>query len=226
MNHNGTALHEGDRFPSPFAKLIALGYHDGPTEGLLLSELAGEAYLFAMLDSDDMLNLRVFELSPLPSDVFAEVTAILSEWETPRWPVWVPSWRPEMNAKVDPLLKKVDRATWILTAVDLLTQIVACRRLYGPTHPVEIRDDNGDVVEVLTVSKDQIWGHVRRKLRTPEEEAAILADVERRAAEPGEGVPLYKVYEKLVTLTDDEGIKADLKRRIDILKEQDQYRIW
>ena len=30
-------LHEGRNYPSPVQKILALGYYDGPTEGVLLS---------------------------------------------------------------------------------------------------------------------------------------------------------------------------------------------
>jgi hypothetical protein len=84
--------------------------------------------------------------------------------------------------------------------------------------PVQICDAGGKVLGVYVPSVSP----VRQKERTPDEEVAFWAEIERRAADPRPGVPLHEVYEQLLTLTDDEQLKADLRQKIDILTERDR----
>ena len=44
----GPHLHEGRHFPSPVERILALGYYDGPTEGVLRCG-TGEVYRFGLL---------------------------------------------------------------------------------------------------------------------------------------------------------------------------------
>ena len=86
--------------------------------------------------------------------------------------------------------------------------------------PVQICDAGGKVLGVFVPTD----GQAPRKVRTGEQEAAYWAEVERRASDPKEGVPLREVYKRLLTLTDDESLKADLQQKIDILTERDRCR--
>ena len=90
--------------------------------------------------------------------------------------------------------------------------------LQKASEPAEIRDESGKVVGMFVPADKSI----RRKERTPEEEVAYWAEIERRAADPKPGVPLREVYKRLLTLTDDEELKADLRNKIDILTERDR----
>ncbi len=86
---------------SPFGKIVAFGYEDGPISGMIRCEKCDESYLFEMLASDidgvhDAASwdrgeeLRVYALAPLPAGTFERVVEILSAAETPSWPIWVP----------------------------------------------------------------------------------------------------------------------------------------
>ena len=82
---------------SPFSKLVALGYYDGPTAGVLQCEVCGTAYRFEMLDIDpdwdEGLDVRIFILSQLYPGVFEALIEICENFfGIPDWPVWVLMW--------------------------------------------------------------------------------------------------------------------------------------
>jgi len=77
--------------PSPFQKIVAFGYYDGPTSGVLQCADCGSAYVFEMLQWDEDQDVRVFALAPLSTATFGRVVDALSVAEPPRWPVWVPA---------------------------------------------------------------------------------------------------------------------------------------
>lgn len=75
------------------ARLIALGYCDGPTEGFVELANGKGAYRFEMIGEDRERDLRAVRLSALPSDAFDEIAKILqAELGSARWPTWVPRW--------------------------------------------------------------------------------------------------------------------------------------
>ncbi len=100
-------------------------------------------------------------------------------------------------------------------------QSVSLKDLGAYTEPVQICDAGGKVLGVFVPSE----APARRKVRTPEEEAAYWQEVERRAADQGEGVPLREIYKRLLALTDDENVKSDLRQKIDTLTERDRCRM-
>ncbi len=126
-------LHEGVRFPSPFSRIIALGYYDGPTSGILEGGTAGPAYKFVMLDGDD---LRIYSLAPLPPGSLENLVQLLTPYQQPRWPLWCPRWsfpsealRAEVEAETDRILGLAGPVEWVVAAEDLLHEIVAARSL-------------------------------------------------------------------------------------------------
>jgi hypothetical protein len=107
--------------------VLALGYYDGPTDGLLWEDQAGRAYRFEMLAWDDRQDLRVFRLRELPASAFAQLVDRLSRCEPPRWPLWVPSWRAEMEPPTEEALRQAGPSVWVIAAEDLLGEIVAAK---------------------------------------------------------------------------------------------------
>lgn len=84
------------------------------------------------------------------------------------------------------------------------------RRANGPT---EIRDQSGVVVGVFSPTA-KAEGQVRRRVRTPEEEAALLADLEQRAKDPRPDVTFSQAFEHLLSLTSDPVQQAMLREQI------------
>lgn len=119
-------LREGVNDPSPITRLIALGYQDGPTEGVLQMGEGGPEYRFVMLDqrqldTNDNADVRVYGLYPLPADSIARLTEAISPHIDPRWPVWCPTWRFEtdeirdaVEAKTDDIVEQAGPLSWIV----------------------------------------------------------------------------------------------------------------
>jgi hypothetical protein len=123
-----SSLHEGTHYPSPFTKVLALGYYDGPTEGLVQGGEGGPVYRFHMLAWDgETQDLRVFGLAPCPPDSLSRLAAVCERYEPARWPVWVPSWHEGMEAETKQLLSEAGLVGWVVAAHDLLGQVLAAR---------------------------------------------------------------------------------------------------
>ncbi len=83
---------------TPFTKIIALDWYDGPTGGILQCEACQAVYHFDMLDWD-YHQVRVFRLRPLPGSCWTQTLAALDQADpSPRWPVWMPSKWPSEEA--------------------------------------------------------------------------------------------------------------------------------
>ena len=54
--------------PSPFSRIVATGFYDGPTDGLVECGACRSIYVFEKLDWDDQQDIRVFSLSPVVCD--------------------------------------------------------------------------------------------------------------------------------------------------------------
>jgi hypothetical protein len=76
--------------PSPFSRIIALEFYDGPTSGILRCATCGAVYRFDMLDWDESQEVRVFRLASLPPGSLEEAVRALDKAGPPSWPVWVP----------------------------------------------------------------------------------------------------------------------------------------
>jgi hypothetical protein len=84
---------------SPFSKVIATRYYDGPMEGFLGHTEWLQACVFQLLDWDRETDLRVYEIARVEDLAFEEVVAILFRDRMPTWPVWVlPSGASERGA--------------------------------------------------------------------------------------------------------------------------------
>jgi hypothetical protein len=74
-------------------QVIALGYFDGPTEGVVkLSD--GQIFRFSPLAEDVNREIRAFALATLSQQQFDDIVRLLSmPLGSPTWPIWVPLWR-------------------------------------------------------------------------------------------------------------------------------------
>src|SRR4051794_30325307 len=73
---------------SPFGRLRATGYYDGPTEGLVECGTCKTTYSFHKLDWDDQQDVRIFSLSPI---VGRAIDDLVQSPGVPKanWPSWV-----------------------------------------------------------------------------------------------------------------------------------------
>src|SRR2546421_7100861 len=102
-------LHPGCE--SPFSKVVALGYYDGPTSGAVVCSVCLKAYKFELLNetasdwySED--GIRVFGLAPfsIPSS-FERLVATGSKEGLPHWPIWVPRMNQQGKSDIEVLLE-------------------------------------------------------------------------------------------------------------------------
>lgn len=121
----GTELFEGVDDQSPVSRIIALGWYDGPTEGILQIGATGANYRFQMIDEDGRgaagLDPRVFRLYALPPDAFDSIIAAIDSPQEPRWPVWAPIWkfpteevRIAAERKIDEIMALAGPLAWLL----------------------------------------------------------------------------------------------------------------
>ena len=123
-----SVLHEGKNYPSPFTKLLVLGYYDGPTDGVGQGGEGGPLYRFDMLAWDgETQDLRIFGLALLPSDVLGRLVAMYERYEPARWPVWLPSWHEDLEGEDEPLLSQAGPVAWVVATHDLLGRILAAK---------------------------------------------------------------------------------------------------
>ena len=74
---------------SPFTKVIATRYYDGPMEGFLGHGEWLQACVFQLLDWDRETDIRVYEIARVEDLAFEEVVSLLFHDRLPTWPVWV-----------------------------------------------------------------------------------------------------------------------------------------
>ena len=152
---------------SPFSKIIAFGYDDGPTSGIVRCTGCAEAYRFDVLASDvdgiyDFAawdrgeELRIFSLSRLSEGAFERAVDVLSTAEAPRWPVWVPGVYPHLptldrlvDTDIASILAGADRPCLIVAAAGLLQPMVAIR-----DHPAGGRLSDSDWFALLGFTAD------------------------------------------------------------------------
>jgi hypothetical protein len=121
--------------PSPFDRVIALGWYDGPTEGLVRCGACGRTYRFDLLDSvDEDLGIRLYSIAPVPADTMDRLVDVLSAFMTPSWPMWAPLWkfpsdddRIAVERTVDELMAKAAAPEFVIETAGLLDEIDAVK---------------------------------------------------------------------------------------------------
>lgn len=117
---------------SPFHKVIATGYYDGPTEGFLAHRDWPHACVFQLVDWDRETDLRVYDIARVEDLGFEDVVGALFRDRMPTWPVWVlPSTARERGRKL--LDECVARARPVAT--------VTTRDLFGEIQEWDQADD-------------------------------------------------------------------------------------
>lgn len=114
--------------PCPVTRVIVFGYCDGVVDGVMQLGEAGPTYRFEFIDqraNPSGLDERRYELRPLPSEAFDEVSSVVGEHITPTWPVWLPIWKftdeqvqEGVEQRVDAILELAAEPTWHITTAD------------------------------------------------------------------------------------------------------------
>lgn len=110
------------RFGTPFARVCATGYYDGPLTGWALGR-ADELYAFACVDADDGQDARVFAVYAVPAELRHDVMQFPGWRSPPRVAVVSPA-----DAERYPHLAVEPEAAWliaIVVATDLLAGLIA-----------------------------------------------------------------------------------------------------
>jgi hypothetical protein len=84
-------------------------------------------------------EIRIFELSPIPSGSIEAFSVAMSAYQQPNWPNWVPLWsfpsvedRDKMNVIVDGIVGQPSAAEWVVANSGWLTdEILAARSIRG-----------------------------------------------------------------------------------------------
>lgn len=120
-----TGFVAGRDYPSPVVRVIALGFYDGPTEGVLQTA-DGAAYRFDLIGEEhnpDGLDDRTFALRPLSSGAFEEVAELVggsaAAVVVPRWPVAGPDRQADIDRRLDALLASARPSAWELRCREL-----------------------------------------------------------------------------------------------------------
>jgi hypothetical protein len=117
--------------PSPFDRVIALGWYDGPTEGPVRCGACGQVYRFDLLDSVDAdREIRLYSVAPVPADTMDRLVDVLSPFMTPSWPMWAPlrkfpseDDRIAVERAVDELMSKAAAREFVIETAGLLDEI-------------------------------------------------------------------------------------------------------
>lgn len=111
----------GDACPDPVARLVAFGFYDGATDGVLETR-AGRSYRFDFIDEwpgATADSVRMFLLSPLPVGAFVRLVGLISPHCDFREPFWIPSWwhlpadaKAALDREVDAILDSAGPPEW------------------------------------------------------------------------------------------------------------------
>jgi hypothetical protein len=110
----GTAATTDGRMAWPFHRTIALGYYDGPTNGVIECANCSGEFRFDLLDViwNAPLDVpRIFSLAPLPEDSLDRLAAVCPQHEwPPDWstrPCWCPHWQFPLAAEQEAAHRQV-----------------------------------------------------------------------------------------------------------------------
>jgi hypothetical protein len=124
---------------SPFAKVIALGYYDGPTAGIVQCHSCATAYKFDLLMWDEDQDRRIFTLTELPIHAWSSIVNILSPYTSPTWPIWVPLWQfpteeetTMVNKQIENILQQAKPPVCIIVCSNLLETITRAKYVTAP----------------------------------------------------------------------------------------------
>jgi hypothetical protein len=140
-------LSHADPEPSPFDRILILGWYDGPEEGLAHCGACDRDYLFkavGFINEDS--GVRLYRLSELPENAMQTVVEALSPYMQPRWPLWAPLWNfpsDSIRAGVDDLIDRVLSSAGPVCAVIVASELdkeILLARAVSPREASQVED--------------------------------------------------------------------------------------
>jgi len=125
-------------------RMIAFHFYDGPVSGVMHDFGTNRAWRFTMIDWDDSQEVRVFAMAPLPEDAFNKIVDVLSQYEPPKSPFWLPLFNYSDNEIKHVVERKTDEA--IATAAEVSHIIVTSR--WGDTILAERSVEKDDLPSI------------------------------------------------------------------------------
>jgi hypothetical protein len=129
--------------PSPFGRLICLGYYDGPTGGVAECETCLATYLFDLVAWSPEQDVRIFSLTEERVGTLDRLAEAISPLGPARWPYWCPIWKfksqdeeEDVTKKVDLILKLEKPASVLIATVRLDKEILAAREITDFARPL------------------------------------------------------------------------------------------
>lgn len=117
---------------SPFERIVVFGYYDGPTSGFANCARGSMAYRFELAAWDSHQDNRIFSLAEMESATFDSMVEILSGFEKPCWPVWMPRYQPNLPTEdelVSQTLVTLPAASLLIASDHLDKIIMECRNV-------------------------------------------------------------------------------------------------
>jgi hypothetical protein len=123
----------------PVGSVIALGFYDGATDGLLKCELCSVAFKFSLIVSDEDDEVRVFRLQRIAAGSFERIVDFISNHlGGPMWPVWVPIWNfPSVDSRSDvenvlrETLAQAGETEAVFASASFLRPVLALKEIAG-----------------------------------------------------------------------------------------------
>ncbi len=143
--------------PSPFSRIVALGYYDGFLSGVVSCDVCSTAYRVEILDMDDDQNNRIFSLASLATGLFNALVESISRYETPKWPFWCPQYqfgseedRALVRNSVFSVLEQADTPNLIIASDSWLHRILAAKKV-----TLEELNSAADWFSLLSLARDE-----------------------------------------------------------------------
>lgn len=110
--------------PSPFTRVFATGFYDGPTEGFLVHHAHQELFFFHLLDWDDGQDVRVFAVQVLHGVSVQDALNRFSPNVPESDPIWiVPESLDERTAQFIEAARRTARPVAIIATRSVLQTI-------------------------------------------------------------------------------------------------------
>lgn len=123
-------------FPSesPFTDLLCTDYYDGPRQGFSRCQYCDSCYYFSRVAEDLDSGVSAYLLYPVSRKSYEEIISALSVFQSPVWPIWVPTWSFPAQGQnhIDGLIKAAlpgatENPSFIVASISLHGEVLGCK---------------------------------------------------------------------------------------------------